>query len=130
MFLFLSEQGAGIANAKYNLYDPGIRSAAIARWPGKIKAGSESDAWPSTWTSFRPSLKPPAANRFRGWMAAAFSRFLLERPTSILITCLPKPLHWGLMASPPLTPYALCDERYKYIWNLNHENAFPCNEGA
>ena len=44
MFLFLSEQGAGLPYAKYNLYDPGIRSAAIARWPGQIKANSESDA--------------------------------------------------------------------------------------
>ena len=37
LFIFLSEQGAGLPRAKYNLYDPGIRSASIARWPGNIK---------------------------------------------------------------------------------------------
>ncbi|WP_414664921.1 sulfatase family protein [Horticoccus sp. 23ND18S-11] len=43
--LFLSEQGSGFPyGGKWSLYDNGIRAAAFARWPGRIKAGSSSNA--------------------------------------------------------------------------------------
>lgn len=44
LFFFFSEQGSSMPHGKWTLYDPGIRVAAIARWPGQIKAGSESAA--------------------------------------------------------------------------------------
>lgn len=44
LFLFVSEQGSGVPHSKWTLYDPGIRVAAIARWPGKITAGTASGA--------------------------------------------------------------------------------------
>jgi len=42
--LFLGEQGAQFPGAKWTLFDPGVRSAMIARWPGRIKPGAVSDA--------------------------------------------------------------------------------------
>lgn len=44
LFLFVSEQGSSMPHGKWTLYNPGIRVAAIVRWPGKIKPGSESPA--------------------------------------------------------------------------------------
>jgi uncharacterized sulfatase len=45
LVLFLSEQGNGMPYAgKWSLYDNGIRAAAFARWPGRIRPGSTSDA--------------------------------------------------------------------------------------
>ena len=44
LFLFFSEQGSSVPQGKWTCYDVGIRVAAIARWPGKIKPGSESAA--------------------------------------------------------------------------------------
>lgn len=44
LFFFFSEQGSSMPHGKWTLYDPGIRVAAIARWPGQVKAGSESAA--------------------------------------------------------------------------------------
>lgn len=44
LFFFFSEQGSSLPHGKWTLYDPGIRVAAIARWPGQIKAGSASAA--------------------------------------------------------------------------------------
>jgi N-sulfoglucosamine sulfohydrolase len=44
LFLFFSEQGSGVPHAKWTLYNPGIRVAAIARWPARIKAGGENPA--------------------------------------------------------------------------------------
>jgi N-sulfoglucosamine sulfohydrolase len=42
--IFTSEQGDGLPFAKWTCYDSGLQNAFIARWPGKIKAGSTSDA--------------------------------------------------------------------------------------
>jgi len=39
-----SEQGNSLPFAKWTLYDSGLQTALIARWPGKIKAASETDA--------------------------------------------------------------------------------------
>lgn len=42
--LWLSEQGAQLPFAKWTCYEAGIRSAAILRWPGKVKRGATSNA--------------------------------------------------------------------------------------
>ena len=39
-----SEQGNSMPFAKWTLYDPGLRTALVARWPGKIKAASKTSA--------------------------------------------------------------------------------------
>ncbi|MDB4512253.1 sulfatase [Arenicella sp.] len=43
-FLWLSEQGSNFPFCKWTCYDTGIHAAAVMRWPGKIKANSESSA--------------------------------------------------------------------------------------
>ncbi len=131
LFIFLSEQGAGLPGAKYNLYDPGIRSAAIARWPGKIKAGSESDALAS-YVDVVPTFidaaggKPVANVDGRSFLkvltgdAKKHSEYVFAQATSLGVN--------GVK-----TPYAIRavrDDRFKYILNLNHENEFPCNRGS
>lgn len=43
--LFVSEQGSSFPyGGKWSVYDNGIHSSAILRWPGKVKAGSSSNA--------------------------------------------------------------------------------------
>jgi N-sulfoglucosamine sulfohydrolase len=44
LLLFVSEQGAVWPFSKWTLHNPGIRVAAIARWPGHITPGSQSAA--------------------------------------------------------------------------------------
>lgn len=39
-----SEQGSSMPFAKWTNYDPGLQTALIARWPGKIAPGSKTDA--------------------------------------------------------------------------------------
>lgn len=43
-FLWLSEQGSNFPFCKWTCYDTGIHAAAVMRWPGIIKANSESSA--------------------------------------------------------------------------------------
>jgi len=42
--MFLGEQGAQFPGAKWTLFAPGVRSAMLVRWPGKIKPGSITEA--------------------------------------------------------------------------------------
>ena len=42
--VYLSEQGNSFPFAKWTLYDPGVRSACIVRWPGVVKSNIVSDA--------------------------------------------------------------------------------------
>ena len=42
--IYTSEQGASFPFGKWTLYDTGLRTALIVRWPGHIRAGSRSDA--------------------------------------------------------------------------------------
>ena len=44
LVMVLSEQGSGFPFAKWTCYELGLTSGMIARWPGKIKPGSKSDA--------------------------------------------------------------------------------------
>jgi len=42
--VYLSEQGNSLPFAKWTCYEAGVHSAYLARWPGKIKPGSISNA--------------------------------------------------------------------------------------
>lgn len=44
IFIFASEQGSSQPQGKWSLYNAGIRTAVIARWPGKIDPGSSNGA--------------------------------------------------------------------------------------
>lgn len=45
VFLFVSEQGSSFPfGGKWGVYDNGIHSSAILRWPGKVKPGSSTGA--------------------------------------------------------------------------------------
>ena len=42
--IFLSEQGTSLPRAKWNLYDRGIQSACVVRWPGTVRPGTTTAA--------------------------------------------------------------------------------------
>ncbi len=44
LVMVVSEQGSGFPFAKWTCYELGLTSGMIARWPGKIKPNSKSDA--------------------------------------------------------------------------------------
>ena len=44
LIIFTSEQGSSFPFGKWTCYDTGLQTAFIARWPGRIKAGSVSNA--------------------------------------------------------------------------------------
>ena len=44
LVVVVSEQGNSFPFAKWTCYDSGLQSAMIVRWPGKVKAGTTTDA--------------------------------------------------------------------------------------
>jgi len=44
ILIFLGEQGPQFPGGKWNLYDNGQKSSMIVRWPGKVKAHTETNA--------------------------------------------------------------------------------------
>jgi arylsulfatase A-like enzyme len=44
LILFLGDNGCAFPHGKGTLYDPGLNVPALARWPGRIRAGSASSA--------------------------------------------------------------------------------------
>ena len=44
IFMFLGEQGPQFPGGKWTLWDNGQKSSMIVRWPGKVQAGSASEA--------------------------------------------------------------------------------------
>ncbi len=44
LVLFTSEQGNAVPFAKWTLYDAGVRTQMIVRWPGEVRAGAITDA--------------------------------------------------------------------------------------
>jgi N-sulfoglucosamine sulfohydrolase len=44
LFVYTADQGAQWPFAKWDLYDAGIRSPLLVRWPGKVRAGSTTAA--------------------------------------------------------------------------------------
>ena len=55
LVLFTSEQGAQLPGCKWTNWDTGLRTALVARWPGKAPAGKRTDAIVQ-YADFAPTL--------------------------------------------------------------------------
>jgi N-sulfoglucosamine sulfohydrolase len=131
LFIFLSEQGSSFPGGKYNLYDAGIRAAAIARWPGKIKAGSENDAICSYVDIIPTFIEAAGGKPVAGLDGRSIMSVLTGKTNRHLEYVFAQSTSLGVKGV--TTPYAIRavrDDRYKLIWNLNHENEFPCSRAA
>jgi uncharacterized sulfatase len=60
LFVFTSDHGSQFPFGKWNCYDAGIRTPLVVAWPGKVKAGSTSDAIVS-WIDLLPTCLEAAA---------------------------------------------------------------------
>lgn len=128
MFLFFSEQGSSVPQGKWTCYDPGIRVAAIARWPGKIKPGTENAAFVQ-YVDVLPTLltaagaKPPAAPaEMDGRSFLDVLRGQTDRHREYVFA---QHTARGIIKGPPAYgTRAVRDTRWKLIVNLEPETEF------
>ena len=69
LVLLLSDHGPAVPSGKGTLFDPGIRTPLIARWPGTIKPGQTSGALVSTvdiLPTFLEAARQPAVPGLQG----------------------------------------------------------------
>lgn len=138
LVLFLSEQGSGFPyGGKWSLYDNGIRAAAFARWPGKIKPGSSSEALiqyidvPPTFLA-AAGIDPkgidtgcPDAQGFRGFDGRSFLEIIQGKSDKLRDYVFSQNTTVGVNGyKDPYPMRGVRDMRYKYIRNLAPQNTF------
>jgi uncharacterized sulfatase len=137
IFLFVTDQGSSMPHAKWTLYDSGIRIPAIARWPGKIKAGSENAALVQ-YVDLLPTLlhasgaDPTSSNTgcpdtsgATGFDGSSFLDVLLGKSERFRKYVYAEHTALGIINGPDCYPTrAVRDERWKLILNLNPEGEF------
>ena len=138
LVFFFSEQGSSFPyGGKWSLYDTGIRVSAFARWPGRIKASSASDAL-MQYVDVAPTLVAaaggdeaaidtgcPDANGKRGFDGRSFLGVLRGELNGLRDYVFAQHTTVGINGyKEPYPIRAARDTRYKLIRNLTPENTF------
>ena len=137
LFIFVSEQGSSVPQGKWSLYNPGIRVAAIAAWPGKIKPGSSNDAMVQ-YVDILPTLIAaaggdpvkadtgcPDATGDRGFDGRSFLDVLLGKTNRLRDAVFAQHTTRGIAnGSDAYASRAVFDGRWKLIVNIHHETEF------
>lgn len=135
LVIFTSEQGSGFPFAKWTLYDLGIKTAFIARWPGKISPGTRNEAL-TQYVDVVPTLltaagaDPDKVDTGVGTGAAGFDgiNFL-----DVLLGTSEehRDYVYGVQTTRGIGRGSACypirsvrSGKYKYIWNLHSEDPF------
>jgi len=125
LVIVVSEQGSSFPFAKWTCYDTGLQSAFIARWPGRIKPGTVSDAM-IEYLDVLPTYieaaggKPPAVLDGKSLLPVLFGRatehkqYVFGEMTTRGIINAPK--HFGIRS--------IRSRKYKYVWNFTPEVKF------
>jgi len=128
LFIFTSEQGSAFAHCKWTLYDSGIRTAFIARWPKRIKAGSVTDAMVQ-YVDVTPTLIELAGGQaIHGLDGFSFLPVLLGQENCH------RDVTYGVHTTREIRFTSDCypvrsirTAAHKYIMNLNHKVEFSTN---
>ena len=125
LVMVVSEQGNAFPFAKWTCYDHGLQSAMIVRWPGKVKAGSMTDAMVE-YVDVTPTFVDAAGGKP---VAPVDGRSFL--PVLLGKADRHKEQVFGIMTTRGINngtdAYAIRsvrEERFKLILNLNHESKF------
>jgi len=129
LFLFLSEQGSSLPYGKWTLYEAGIRTATIARWPTRIKAGTTNDAL-CQYVDFLPTFIEMAGGQpAPGLDGRSLLKLLTGDSTAGRDFVFAEATSRGIIAGPEAYGIrAVADERWKYILNLNPDATFKNTE--
>ncbi len=129
LFVFLSEQGSSPPHGKWTLYDVGIRSATIARWPAKIKPGTTNGAlcqyvdWVPTFVSMAGGKPVP------GLDGRDITDILTGQDTKGRDYVYAEETSRGIIRGPEAYGIrAVADKNWKYILNLNPDATFTNTE--
>ncbi|MEO5917429.1 MAG: sulfatase [Luteolibacter sp.] len=138
LVMFVSEQGSSFPyGGKWSVYDNGIHSATVVRWPGKVKPGSTNDAMmeyldvPPTFLAAvgedpaKIDTGCPDATGYRGFDGKSFLEVLLGKSDHLRDVVFAQHTTVGIIGfKQPYPMRSARDVRYKYIRNLMPENTY------
>jgi N-sulfoglucosamine sulfohydrolase len=135
--MFASEQGNSFPFSKWTLYDQGLRSGFIVRWPGVVKAGTRNAAMVQ-YTDILPTLidiaganasdmntgsKDAAGNT--GFDGKSFKEVLTGKRSAMRDYVFGVNTTRGIInGSEAYANRSVRDKQYLYIANLNFKNKF------
>jgi uncharacterized sulfatase len=124
--VFLSEQGSSFPHCKWTCYETGLRSAQIVRWPGRVTAGTTTEAIVQ-YVDLLPTCielagGDPTTLDLDG---RSFAGVLEGRATRHRDHAFGVQTSRGIMAGPEAYGIrTVRDTRFRLIWNLNSKNRF------
>ena len=135
LFIATTEQGSSLPFAKWTLYDAGLHTGFIVRWPGVVKAGSECDSL-IEYSDVVPTFVEAAGGRPHSILDGKSLIPLLKQETiehkayifsqSTTRGIINAPEYFGIRS--------IRSQNFKYIWNftpeVRYENVVTIEEGT
>lgn len=137
IIMFLTEQGNSFPFSKWTLYDEGLRSGFIVRWPGKVKADTRNRAM-MMYADITPTLIDIAGgqpnqintgskdgNGNMGFDGKSFKNVLLGKQTKLRDYVFAEHTTRGIIkGSDAYASRSVRSSHYLYIHNLNYKSKF------
>lgn len=124
LVMVVSEQGNAFPFAKWTCYGNGLQSAMIVRWPGRVAAGTVTDAMVE-YVDVTPTFIAAAGGKADGLDGRSFVPVLTGKTNQH------KQFSYGIMTTRGINDGSdaygirtVRDERYRLIWNLHYETKF------
>jgi N-sulfoglucosamine sulfohydrolase len=120
--IFLGEQGPQFPGGKWTLWDNGQKSSMIVRWPGKVKAKSETEAI-AQYEDVTPTLidiaggKPIQNLDGKSFLPVILGKSNTNRDVAYGI-------HNNIPEGPPYPSRAIRDANYKLLLNLTPDKKY------
>lgn len=120
--IFLGEQGPQFPGGKWNLWENGMRSSMIVKWPGVVKAATQSDALVQ-YEDITPALIDIAGGKQiadldgRSFLAVLKGKTDTHREYAFGI-------HNNIPEGPSYPMRYIRDNNYKYILNLTPDSTY------
>lgn len=119
IFVFIADQGPQLAFGKWGLYDAGIQSPLLVRWPGRVAPGASTEALVSLVDLLPTFLEAAGGQAPEGIDGRSFLPVLEGRATTHHDEVFASHTGDNLMNRTPMR--MLRTDRYKYILNLAPE---------
>ena len=138
MVIFTSEQGSSFPfGGKWTCYETGLKTAFIVRWPAAVRAGTRNNAL-TQYVDVTPTLIEaaggapatihtgrPDAHGVTGFDGRSFLDVFLDKTNKHRDYVYGAHTTRGIINGSACYPIrSVRGERYKYIWNPNHETVF------
>lgn len=122
VIIFISEQGSQFAGGKWTNWSAGVKSAMIAKWPGKIKPGTETKAIVQYEDILPTFVEIAGGKKLKGIDGKSFYKVLVGKTDSHRKYAFH--VHNNIPEGPAYPIRSISDGKYRLIWNLTPKKEY------